>query len=203
MKTWFKIAFIIVLFTVVTAIIYHPHYHFENDTRDIAFEHQDFHPENGVQSNGTDVITDEGNMFSPYFQLSYSEGDWMLEFEMDSETGDGYILGSITVEVDVPDGMRIEDVIVSIPESPTYMFYTIADHDIDSATTVTRVNVDYFSDPPTIDEPTIVITPVDSTDGPISCEFTAMFVKSGMFSQDIEVVRGSFDVYTDGHDMSM
>ena len=138
MKTWFKIAFIVVLFTVVTAIIYHPHYHFENDTRDIAFEHQDFHPENGVQSNGTDVITDEGNMFSPYFQLSYSEGDWMLEFEMDSETGDGYILGSITVEVDVPDGMRIEDVIVSIPESPTYMFYTIADHDIDSATTVTR-----------------------------------------------------------------
>ena len=59
------------------------------------------------------------------------------------------------------------------------------------------------SDPPTIDEPTIVITPVDSTDGPISCEFTAMFVKTGMFSQDIEVVRGSFDVYTDGHDMSM
>ena len=119
MKTWFKIAFIVVLFTVVTAIIYHPHLHFESDTRDIAFDHQDFHPENGVQSNGTDVITDEGNMFSPYFQLSYSKGDWMLEFEMDSETGDGYILGSITVEVDVPDGMRIEDVIVSIPESPT------------------------------------------------------------------------------------
>lgn len=142
-------------------------------------------------------------MFSPYFQLSYSESDWILEFEMDSETGDGYILGSITVEVDVPDGMRIEDVIVSIPESPTYMFYTIADHDIDSATTVTRVNVDYFSDPPTIDEPTIVITSVDSTDGPISCEFTAMFVKSVMFSQDIEVVRGSFNVYIDGHDMSM
>ena len=65
------------------------------------------------------VITDEGNMFSPYFQLSYSEGDWMLEFEMDSETGDGYILGSITVEVDVPDGMRIEDVIVSIHATPS------------------------------------------------------------------------------------
>lgn len=202
MKTWFKIAFIVVLFTVVTTIIYHPHLHFESDTRDIAFDHQDFHPENRVQSNGTDVITDEGNMFSPYFQLSYSEGDWMLEFEMDSETGDGYILESITVEVDVPDGMHIEDVIVSIPESPKYMFYTIADHDIDSATTVTRVNVDYFSDPPTIDKPTIIITSVDSADGPISCEFTAMFVKTGMFSQDIEVVRGSFDVYTDGHNMS-
>lgn len=64
----------------------------DGEIRHVMVEDMEIHPEDGLQPNGTDIITDEGNRFSPYFRLSYSEGDWVLGFEISSDTGDGYIL---------------------------------------------------------------------------------------------------------------
>lgn len=107
------------------------------------------------------------------------------------------------MEVDVPDGMMIDDVLVSKPDPQTYTHYTLEDHDLRSAETVTRFNVPYISDPPTIREPVFVISEIGETDGPISCEYTAMFQSQKVFGSDIEYVEGTFEIYTELHSRSL
>lgn len=199
MDRWIKVVGIIVVLSVaLSAAVLAVQQNVETHTA--TFDHEDLHPEDNMGPVGTDITTGEGNRFSPYLSIVYTDGMWAMEFSLLTDTGEDYEVESFRVDVTVPPEMLIRET-YPLENQPvhTSSYDVTAGHGLVSATSTIVLKGDYRDDPPTLQRPMVYIDQIGDTYGPVSCTFTARFIQQGLFGSVVEEVTGTLDVYTDAH----